>query len=65
MEYVLMVISVLVAALSGLSALYIYTRRPDLPAAWASKASGLYRLLYNKYFVTSSTARSSSAASSA
>ena len=51
MEYVLMVISVLVAALSGLSALYIYTRRPDLPAAWASKASGLYRLLYNKYFV--------------
>ncbi len=51
MEYVLMVISVLAAALSGLSALYIYTKRPELPARVAERFAGLYRLLYNKYFV--------------
>ncbi len=50
-EYLLMILSVLVAATSGAAAIWIYTRRPDLPARWAEKASGLYRLLYNKYFV--------------
>ena len=51
MEYVLMVLSVLGAALSGLSALYIYTRKPELPARLATRFAGLYRLIYNKYFV--------------
>ncbi|MCB1161180.1 MAG: NADH-quinone oxidoreductase subunit L [Candidatus Krumholzibacteriia bacterium] len=51
MEYVLMAVSVLLAALSGLSALYIYTKRPELPARAAARFATLYRLLLNKYFV--------------
>ena len=51
MEYVLMALSVLGAALSGLTALWIYTRRPELPARAAARFAGLYRLLLNKYYV--------------
>ena len=51
MEYVLMALSVLAAALSGLGALWIYTKRPDLPARWRTRASGLHKLIYNKYYV--------------
>jgi len=50
-EYWLMIISVLGAALSGLLALFIYTRRPDIPARLAERFKGLYRLIYNKYYV--------------
>ncbi|MDP6417830.1 MAG: NADH-quinone oxidoreductase subunit L [Candidatus Krumholzibacteria bacterium] len=51
MEYVLMAISVLLAALSGGAALWIYTKRPDLPGKWAEKYSKLYQLLLGKYFI--------------
>jgi len=51
MEYVLMVISVLAAAISGGSALYIYTKKPELPARIAERFRGLHHAIYNKYFV--------------
>jgi len=50
-EYWLMIISVLGAALSGLLALFLYTKRPDIPARLAERFRGLYGLIYNKYYV--------------
>ncbi|MBM4116608.1 NADH-quinone oxidoreductase subunit L [bacterium] len=51
MEYLLMALSVLGAAASGLTALTIYTRRPELPSQLAARFAGFHRLLVNKYFV--------------
>jgi NADH-quinone oxidoreductase subunit L len=39
-------------ALAGIGlAVFFWLRRPDIPAAFASRLSGLYRLLLNKYYV--------------
>ncbi len=51
MEYLLMALSVLGAALAGLAALYIYLRRPELPGRAAARFRTLHRLLENKYYV--------------
>jgi NADH-quinone oxidoreductase subunit L len=50
-EYWLMAISVLGAALSGLLALFFYTRRPDIPARMAERFRGFYKVIYNKYYI--------------
>jgi NADH-quinone oxidoreductase subunit L len=50
-EYGLMVASVLIA-LGGLwLAVQFYVKRPELPERLAAKWSGLYRLVYRKYYV--------------
>ncbi len=50
-EYALMGASVLVAAV-GLAVAYVfYIARPAVPAALAEKASGIYDLIFNKYYV--------------
>ena len=50
-EWALMGISVLVALVGIGLAWYFYLRKPSLPGAFAEKSEGLYRLLYNKYYV--------------
>jgi len=50
-EYWLMGLSVLGAALSGLLALFIYTRRPDIPEKLAKRFRVIHQLLLNKYYV--------------
>jgi NADH-quinone oxidoreductase subunit L len=50
-ESLLMILSV-AAALVGLGlAYYLYLKRTDLPAKIAASAGGLYRLVYEKYYV--------------
>jgi NADH-quinone oxidoreductase subunit L len=50
-EYELMAASVLVG-LIGISLAWIfYLRRPRIPGTLAARSGGLYRLLYNKYYV--------------
>ena len=50
-EYGLMALSVL-AGLVGIGlAWFFYLRRPAIPGRIAEKSGGLYRLLYNKYYV--------------
>jgi len=51
MEYLLMAVSVLVAA-GGIGLAYVfYVRSPALPARVAASAAGLYRLSFNKWYV--------------
>jgi NADH-quinone oxidoreductase subunit L len=50
-EYELMAVSVLVALLGISLAWYFYLRKPSIPGTLAQKAGGLYRLVYNKYYV--------------
>lgn len=50
-EMSLMGISVSLAALAALLAYNFYVTNPDRPARFVSKIQGLYRLVYNKYFV--------------
>ena len=51
MEYLLMAVSVLVAA-GGIGLAYVfYVRAPALPARVAAAAAGLYRLSFNKWYV--------------
>ena len=50
-EYELMVVSVAVALVGILLAWFFYLRRPTVPGRVAEKSGGLYRLLYNKYYV--------------
>jgi len=50
-EYALMVVSVLVALVGIGLAWYFYLRKPSIPGALEEKWGGLYRLLYNKYYV--------------
>ncbi len=50
-EWELMVVSVLVALIGIGLAWYFYLRKPSIPGALAEKSGGLYRLLYNKYYV--------------
>jgi len=42
--------AVYLAAAGAGTAWFLYLKRPDLPAAWKEKMSGLYRLLDNKYY---------------
>jgi NADH-quinone oxidoreductase subunit L len=51
LELVLMLISVLVAALGILAAYWIYVRNWGLAGRMTRSAQGLYNLVYNKYYV--------------
>jgi NADH-quinone oxidoreductase subunit L len=51
LEYLLMAISVAIAATSIYFARKIYIEKKEVADRWASKFSGAYKLLYNKYFV--------------
>jgi NADH-quinone oxidoreductase subunit L len=50
-EYALMGISVLVALIGITLAWFFYLRRPAIPGTLAEKWGGLYRLVYNKYYI--------------
>ena len=50
-ELGLMSISVLVAAIGIGLAWFFYLRRPTIPGTLAARSGGLYRLIYNKYYV--------------
>jgi NADH-quinone oxidoreductase subunit L len=50
-EYALMTASVLVALFGIWLARRLYLEHPDVPERIAARWSGLYRLLYNKYYV--------------
>jgi NADH-quinone oxidoreductase subunit L len=50
-ELELMGVSVLVALIGIGLAWYFYLRRPAIPETLAQKSGGLYRLIYNKYYV--------------
>jgi len=51
LEYLLMAISVSVAALGWLLAHLLYSRRPELPARIAARLGGLYQAVANKYYI--------------
>jgi len=51
LEYILMGISVSVAALGWLLAHLLYSSRPQLPARIADSLGGLYKAVANKYYV--------------
>jgi NADH-quinone oxidoreductase subunit L len=50
-ELELMGVSVLVALIGIGLAWYFYLRKPSIPGTLAEKSGGLYRLIYNKYYV--------------
>ena len=50
-DWTLMGVSVLVALIGIILAAYFYLLRPALPEKVAEKSGGLYRLLYNKYYI--------------
>ena len=50
-EYELMAVSVLVALVGIGLARFFYLRRPTIPGTLAARWGGLYRLIYNKYYV--------------
>jgi NADH-quinone oxidoreductase subunit L len=50
-EYELMAVSVLVALVGIGLARFFYLRRPTIPGTLAARSGGLYRLIYNKYYV--------------
>src|ERR1700726_835227 len=50
-EYELMAVSVLVALVGIGLAWFFYLRKPSIPGRLAQKSGGLYRLIYNKYYV--------------
>jgi NADH-quinone oxidoreductase subunit L len=50
-EYELMAVSVLVALIGIGLAWYFYLRKPSIPGTIVAKTGGLYRLIYNKYYV--------------
>jgi len=50
-EYGLMMASVLIALCGIWLAVQFYLKRPELPERLAAKWSGLYRLIYRKYYV--------------
>ncbi|MCX6136468.1 MAG: NADH-quinone oxidoreductase subunit L, partial [Ignavibacteriales bacterium] len=51
MEYVLMIVSVLIAAGSIVAARYVYLRRTEIADAAAGRFPRIYRILFNKYYV--------------
>ena len=50
-EWSLMGISVSLAAISAIVAYRFYVVNPELPGKFVSRIQGVYRLVYNKYFV--------------
>ncbi len=50
-EYMLMLTSVVIATSSILAARYVYLRRTEIAARIAARFSGVYTLLFNKYYV--------------
>ena len=50
-EYELMALSMLVALVGISLAWFFYLRKPSIPGTLAQKSGGLYRLIYNKYYV--------------
>jgi NADH-quinone oxidoreductase subunit L len=51
LEYLLMGVSISVAALGWILAYLLYSRAPRLPAALAEAFGGLYRAVNNKYYI--------------
>jgi NADH-quinone oxidoreductase subunit L len=51
LEYLLMFVSVSVAALGWFFAYLLYSRRPELPARIASGLGSLYTTVVNKYYI--------------
>ncbi|OGW14159.1 MAG: hypothetical protein A3G93_00225 [Nitrospinae bacterium RIFCSPLOWO2_12_FULL_45_22] len=51
LEFLLMLISILVAATGIFLAYHMYIRRPELPARLAGRFPGIYQALLNKYWV--------------
>ncbi len=51
LEYGLMLTSVAIAVVGFILAYTMYIRRPDLPERLANNFQGLYKLLFNKYYV--------------
>jgi NADH-quinone oxidoreductase subunit L len=51
LEYILMAVSVVVAGLGILIAYFFYIKNPALPKLAAERWKGLYKLVYNKYYV--------------
>ncbi len=50
-EYMLMVFSVAIALATSALAVYIYTKRKDLPARFVTRFPRLHRLVHEKYYV--------------
>ncbi|MCE5252813.1 MAG: NADH-quinone oxidoreductase subunit L [Actinomycetia bacterium] len=50
-DYVLMVVSVIVAALGIVLAWFMYVRRTDLPALLGHRLRPAYKVVYNKFYV--------------
>lgn len=50
-EGALMIFSVAVAAAALFAGYFIYSKRPEIAQNFAQKFSGLYRVVFNKYFV--------------
>jgi NADH-quinone oxidoreductase subunit L len=50
-EYLLMIASILAAGIGILIAYRLYIARPERPQMLAEKFSGIYKLLWNKYYV--------------
>jgi NADH-quinone oxidoreductase subunit L len=51
LEYMLMGVSISVAALGWVLAYLLYSRRPELPARIAASLGGLYTAVVNKYYI--------------
>jgi NADH-quinone oxidoreductase subunit L len=51
LEWILMGVSVSIAGLSALAAFYFYVVAPEIPGQIASALGGVYRLVFNKYYV--------------
>ena len=50
-EYLLMIISIAVALIGIFVAYQFYLKKPETPKKLAEKFSGIYNLVYNKYYV--------------
>jgi len=51
MEYTLMVVSVLIAAIGIFTAFIFYIKKPSIPSTLAARFPRIYRVIYNKYYV--------------
>ena len=50
-EYLLMIISIAVALIGIFLAYHLYLKKPETPGKIAEKFSGIYNLVYNKYYI--------------
>ncbi len=51
LEYLLMILSVVIAVSGILFARYVYRKKTELAEQWASSMKALYKLLWNKYYI--------------